>query len=178
MPFVSPVTVHEVVAVVQVKPPGDEVTVEPVIALPPLDTGAVQETSAEESPNTPDTPVGAPGTVAGVTAPEALDATPVPAALVAVTVNVYEVPFVRPVTVHVVAVVVQVNEPGDEVTVYPVIVLPPLLEGAVQETTTCVLPNTPDTPVGAPGTVAGMIAVEAEDAAPVPAAFVAVTVNV
>ena len=88
MPFVSPVTVHEVVAVVQVNEPGDEVTVEPVIAEPPLDTGAVQETMTEESPNTPVAPVGAPGTVEGTTAPETLDAEPVPAIFVAVTVNV------------------------------------------------------------------------------------------
>jgi hypothetical protein len=40
---------------------------------------------------------------------------------------------VRPFTEHEVAVVVQVNEPGFEVTVYPVIVEPPL-NGSVQET--------------------------------------------
>jgi hypothetical protein len=39
----------------------------------------------------------------GVTAFEAADAGPVPAALVAVTLNVYAVPFVRPLTVAVVA---------------------------------------------------------------------------
>ena len=61
--------------------------------------------------------MGAPGTVAGTTAAEALEADPVPAAFVAVTVNVYEVPFVRPVTVQLVDAVVQVNEPGEEVTV-------------------------------------------------------------
>jgi hypothetical protein len=40
--------------------------------------------------------------VAGVTLLEASEAGPVPTALVAVTVNVYAVPFVRPVTVAVV----------------------------------------------------------------------------
>jgi hypothetical protein len=40
------------------------------------------------------------------------------------------------------------------------------------------LPATDDTPVGGPGTVAGVTGLEAADAAPVPAAFVAVTVNV
>jgi len=55
--------------------------------------------------------------------------------------------------------------------------LPPV-DGAVQDTTTWALPNTPDTPVGAVGTVEGMIADEAVDAEPVPAAFVAVTVKV
>jgi hypothetical protein len=44
--------------------------------------------------------VGAPGTVDGVAAADAVEAAPVPDAFVAVTVNVYEVPFVRPVTVH------------------------------------------------------------------------------
>ena len=39
--------------------------------------------------------VGAPGTVRGV-ADMAFDAAPVPAAFVALTVNEYEVPFVRP----------------------------------------------------------------------------------
>jgi len=63
-------------------------TVYPVIAEPPLEDGAVQLTTAEESPATALTLVGVPGTVAGVTAPEALDAEPVPRAFVAVTVNV------------------------------------------------------------------------------------------
>jgi hypothetical protein len=40
-----------------------------------------------------------------------------PDAFVAVTVNVYEVPFVRPETVHDVESVVHENPPGDEVTV-------------------------------------------------------------
>jgi len=80
--------VQLVVAVVHENEPGDDVTVYPVIALPPFDDGAVQETSTEESPNTPDTPVGTPGTVAGTTAPEAVDAEPAPALFVAVTVNV------------------------------------------------------------------------------------------
>jgi len=45
------------------------------------------------------TAVGAPGTVLGVTVALAVDATEDPAALVAVTVNLYAVPLVRPVTV-------------------------------------------------------------------------------
>jgi hypothetical protein len=44
--------------------------------------------------------VGAPGTVDGVALAEAVEAAPVPDAFVAVTVNVYAVPFVRPETVH------------------------------------------------------------------------------
>jgi hypothetical protein len=44
--------------------------------------------------------VGAPGTVDGIAAADAIEAVPVPLAFVAVTVNVYDVPFVRPVIVH------------------------------------------------------------------------------
>ena len=126
----------------------------------------------------PDTPVGAPGTVEGMIAAEAVEADPVPAAFVAVTVNVYEVPLVRPVTVQLVDAVVQVNEPGDDVTVYPVIAEPPELDGAVQDTVTCVFPEAPDTPVGRPGTALGVTDAEAPEAVPVPRALVAVTVNV
>jgi hypothetical protein len=56
---------------------------------------------AEASPGVAPTPVGAPGPVAGVTADEDVEALPSPTTLVAVTVNVYESPFVRPVTVQV-----------------------------------------------------------------------------
>ena len=52
---------QEVVAVVQVNPPGEEVTVYPVIALPPLDPGADQLTTEEALATVPETPVGAPG---------------------------------------------------------------------------------------------------------------------
>ncbi len=47
-----------------------------------------------------ETEVGAPGTVEGTAAADATEAAPVPLAFVAVTVNVYAVPFVRPVIVH------------------------------------------------------------------------------
>jgi hypothetical protein len=43
--------------------------------------------------------VGAEGVVDGITAAETVDVAPVPAALVALTRNVYDVPFVKPVTV-------------------------------------------------------------------------------
>jgi hypothetical protein len=43
--------------------------------------------------------VGAPGVVTGVNEFDALEADPVPVPFVAVTVNVYAVPLVRPVTV-------------------------------------------------------------------------------
>ena len=47
-----------------------------------------------------DTEVGAPGTVDGVAVEDATEAAPVPDAFVAITVNVYDVPLVRPVIVH------------------------------------------------------------------------------
>ncbi|MBK6602781.1 MAG: hypothetical protein IPG28_14835 [Betaproteobacteria bacterium] len=84
------------------------------------------------------TAVGAPGTVAGVTAADAADAGPVPTALVAVTVNVYAVPLVRPDTVIDVhgAVQLPVKLPGLDVAVYCVIALPPSLAGAAKPTVT------------------------------------------
>jgi len=64
-----------------------------------------------------ETLVGAPGTVAGITAAEAVESADVPEAFVAVTLNVYQTPFVRPVTTQVRApVVVHVRAPGVEVT--------------------------------------------------------------
>jgi hypothetical protein len=87
-PFVSPVTVAVVVALFAVAPPGLAVTVYEVIAEPPFEAGADHDTSILVSPIVPATFVGASGTVAGVTELLALDAEPVPRALVAVTVNV------------------------------------------------------------------------------------------
>ena len=76
-------------------------------------------------------------------------------------------------------VVVQVLEPGVEVTVYPVTVAPPFEIGAVQEIVDVVFWFGVElTAVGAPGTVDGTAAAEAADATEVPLTFVAVTVNV
>jgi hypothetical protein len=55
--------------------------------------------------------------VIGVIALDADDAELVPAPLVAVTVNVYWVPLVKPVNVSDVPVVVALMLPGDDVTV-------------------------------------------------------------
>ena len=109
---------HEVVAVVHANEPGDDVTVYEEIAAPPLRTGADHDTTDDAlAPPAAEIPVGAPGTVDGITAADTAEAAPVPDTFVAVTLNVYEVPFVRPDTVHDVVVVVHVNEPGVEVTV-------------------------------------------------------------
>ena len=114
----SPLTVQLVVTVGHEKPPGLEVTVYPEMAAPPVETGAVQDTTDWALPlEDAVTPVGAPGTVAGMAGAEAADAGPVPAELVAVTVNVYDEPLVRPGTVQLVAAFEQVKPPGAEVTV-------------------------------------------------------------
>jgi hypothetical protein len=59
-----------------------------------------------------------------------------------------------------------------------VIAAPPLLTGAVKLTTACVLPLTPLTEVGAPGTVEGVTEEDALEALLVPPLLVAVTVKV
>jgi hypothetical protein len=75
-------------ALLSTPPAGFEVTVYPVTALPPLEAGALKVTVAWALPAVAVPIVGAPGTVAGVTLFEAAEAAPVPAELVAVTVNV------------------------------------------------------------------------------------------
>jgi hypothetical protein len=95
----SPVTVIGLALPVAVKPPGLEVTVYPVIAEPPLLAGAVNVIVACAFPAVAVPIVGAPGTVEGVKEFEAALAGPVPLAFVAVTVKVYAVPLVSPVTV-------------------------------------------------------------------------------
>jgi hypothetical protein len=103
---------------VPVLAPGFEVAVYPVIADPPSLDGAVNDTLACASPFVAVPIVGAPGTVDGVTELEAELARPVPLALVAVTVKVYAVPLVRPVTVIGLAVeLVPVKLPGFDVAV-------------------------------------------------------------
>lgn len=84
----------------------------------PLSPAAVHEIVAWVLPRVADTVPVINGTPAGMIEFEALDAKELPMMLVATTVNVYDVPLVKPVTVQlVVPAVVQVNPPGDEVTV-------------------------------------------------------------
>jgi hypothetical protein len=135
--------------------PTDGVTVYPVIAEPPFEAGATQETVTELIPATAVTFVGEPGTVAGVTADEAEDAGELPIEFVATTVNVSDVPFVKPVNEAVRTLPTVTGLPTDGVTVYPVIAEPPFEAGAVHETVAEALPATAETPVGAPGAVTG-----------------------
>jgi hypothetical protein len=77
-----------------------------------------------------------------------------------------------------VVAVVQVNEPGVEVTVYPVIAEPFASVEAVHETVAWPLPATALTEVGALGTPAGVTLDVAVEAVESPTAFVAMTVKV
>ena len=67
------------------------------MAVPPF-FGAVNVTEADVFPRVAVPIVGAPGTVAGMKLFDAADAAPVPTAFVAVTVQVYVLPLVRPDT--------------------------------------------------------------------------------
>jgi hypothetical protein len=116
--------------------------------------------------------------VEGIIELEAVLARPVPLAFVAVTVKVYAVPLVSPVTAIGLAEPMAVKPPGLEVTVYPVIAEPPLLPGDVNVTVALAFPAVAVPIIGGPGTVEGVTEFEAELAGPVPLAFVAVTVKV
>jgi hypothetical protein len=91
--------------------------------------------------------------ILGVTELLAALAGPVPAPLVAVTVNVYAVPLVNPVTVIGEDDPVPVIPPGLDVAVYPVIAALPIFEGAVKVTVASVLPAVAVPIVGASGLV-------------------------
>ena len=80
-------------------PPGLDITVQEVMGAPPFEAGAVKVTVTRLLPAVTFTIVGWPGIVAGVAPGKGFEPGPVPVALVPVTVNVYSVPFVRPVTI-------------------------------------------------------------------------------
>jgi hypothetical protein len=71
-------------------------------------------------------------------------------------------------------------DPTNGVTVYVVIPLPPVFDGAVQLTVADALPAVAVTPVGAPGRVGplGVTALDGDESGPVPLELVADTVNV
>ena len=85
----------------------------------PFVAGAVHETVTLPSPGVTVGAAGFAGSPYGVAAVEGVDVGPVPLALWAFTVNVYDVPFVNVGTVQVSGpcVHVQVFDPGLEVTV-------------------------------------------------------------
>jgi hypothetical protein len=73
------------------------------MALPPVSVGAVHDTEAKPLPAVAVAPVGAAGAVAGVTDEDGSEGELLPLVLAAMTVKVYGVPLVRPLTVQVVA---------------------------------------------------------------------------
>ena len=76
-------------------------------------------------------------------------------------------------------VAVHENPPGFEVTVNTVIDEPPVLAGAIHDTSDePFAAAVADTPVGTPGTPRGIAPIDARDATDGPDTFVAVTVNV
>ena len=108
-PFVSPPTTRGEPAPLAdpAAPPFDDTqfAVNFVIALPPS-FGAVNDTPICALAATTDGCAGAAGTVLGTTACETGDAEPAPFAFVAVTVHVYDFPFVSPPTT--------IGDPADE----------------------------------------------------------------
>jgi hypothetical protein len=160
-----------------------------VTAEPPFEAGAAKLTVAERLPvAVATTELGAPGAPTVVTEFEGLDAAEVPAELVALTVNVYAVPAVKPVIAIVPLVaceIAPVMPPGDEVAVYEVIVAPPSDAGAVNETFAVVAPvDVAVTDVGASGAEVPPVVVielEAEEFVgplPKPPENVTLTINV
>jgi hypothetical protein len=118
VPFVKPDTVQlpEAPVTVHVNDPGVEVTRYDA-GVPPLPAATV--TTADETPASAVGVRGVPGIVGcGVTAFDATDAAEVPPPLVALALNVYDVPLVKPDTVQLPEepVTVQVKDPGVEVT--------------------------------------------------------------
>ena len=85
-----------------------------MIADPPLLAGALHVNETCVLPAVPATEVGALGTVRGVTEPDAVETVPVPAVFVALTRNVYAVPFTKPVTVAEAVVAVVESDPLDK----------------------------------------------------------------
>lgn len=109
LPLVRPLTVPAVAAAAAVAvitdPPVEvtAVTVYPVIGEPPLLAGGVHVTLADALPALASPIVGAAAADAGVTGSDSAEAALSPMALMATTRRAYECPFVRPVTVPLVA---------------------------------------------------------------------------
>ena len=146
----NPVTVIGLDGPVATMLPGVEVTVYEVIGLP-FDAGALKVTYICDVPAIAVTPVGVPGTPAGVTLLEAVDSAPEPTALVALTVKVYGMPLVKPPIVIGLEVLVAVVPPGVAVTLYEVIGLDKLCNGYTKLTVAEPLPAVAVTAPGAPG---------------------------
>ena len=95
VPSTRPVHAAEVPVTMHGAPSGDDAMTYPVMGEP-LGEGAVQMRLAVVSPAVAVGAAGVSGTPPGVTAALASDGSEAPMALIAVTVNVYAVPFTRP----------------------------------------------------------------------------------
>src|SRR5215212_5657415 len=124
----------------------------PVTGAPPFELGASHLRVTLEPLALAVRLRGADGTVAGV-AESTFDAAPVPAELLARTLNEYLVPLTRPPIEQPRLVVVHVAPPGDALAVYDVIGAPPSEVGAVHERATRPSPGVAEARVGAPGTL-------------------------
>ena len=120
----------------------------------PLSAGAVQLTTACESPAVAITCVGASGAAAGVAVSVAAVTVLAPAALLAVMVKEYVVPFNNPVNTHgeVVLVNAVLSPPDVAVTVYPVMTPPPVSVGGVNVIVASLSATATSVIVGLPGT--------------------------
>jgi hypothetical protein len=183
-PFVSPLTtVGDAMSAAEPgTPPFDDAhaTAYPVIGLPPSN-GATNDTVTCAFPADTVGCAGGSGTRLGTTTTEAGDAALAPFAFVAVSVQVYDFPFVRPPTTIGDAAPdpAPARPPLDDThaALYPVIGLPPS-NGATNDTVTWPFPAPTTGAAGALGTVFGTAAADADDTAPVPLRFVAATVQV
>ena len=149
------------------------------VTVAPVDVAAVQVTVTFALAPVATTFVGALGTGAtGVTAFDAIEAAPVPTRLVAVTLNVYAVPFLSDEITQDVELVVHEPPAGSDVTVY-VAIAEPFAIAALHETVAVALPASALTFVGALGTAeVGVTAPEGVEALLVPYELVAVTLKV
>jgi hypothetical protein len=150
------------------------------IALP-LSAPGVKATVTVPFPRVTPVMVGGSGTAAGTAGSDGSDAADGPTPLVAVTVQVYVLPLVSPLTV--IADAVSLLLPGappssdEHEALYDVMALP-LSFGGVNETTIKWLPRAAVGWGGASGAAAGMTDADAADAGPGPIALLAVTVHV
>ncbi len=156
-----------------------------VIALPPLNGGAVNVTVMLESEPATDGCAGAAGAPFGVTVADGADTAPGPTPFVAKTVQVYALPSSTPLTPR-------GEPPPDEppgvpplddvqFAEYPVMLLPPSDTGSAKLTVISESKALADTLRGALGTdvaATGVVAFDSADGGPVPLIFVAVTVHV
>jgi hypothetical protein len=108
------------------------------------------------------------------------EAKPLPTALIATTAKLYAAPLVKPVTVQLVAVVVvqRLFVSSTAKAVYPVRADPPLDSEATHDTVAWALPATTVTPLGEPGTVAGVADDDVVEAGLGPTPLMATTKNV